>query len=506
MKDVLAKLHPLERAVLPHLKNGITLAELIKMSGLQEVEALRALQWLSNKEALKVHVQASDWIGLDVNGETALQEGLPERRFLKAAKEGHKTLMDIETHGKLSHEEATVSIGLLRGKAAINIVNNEVHLTEGGEKQLHTQTLEERFLEKLREGPLRLDELQPEDKYAFEQLRKRKKLIQLTQQKTRTVELLELGKALLLHKFEDADEAIGSLTPEAIKQHSWKDKAFRSYDVKINVPRMYGGKRQPYMQFLRFVKEKLLAMGFIEMVGPIVDTEFYNFDSLFQPQNHPARTWTDTYRIKNPRYGDLPDKKTVAAVKAAHENGGKSGSKGWDYTWDPQVARQLMPRAHGTAVDPRYWQSKDLKIPGRYFTVSRCYRPDVIDASHGVEFNQFDGFIMAPNLSFRSLLGLLQQAVEQITGWKEVMFQPCYYPFTEPSVQLQVKHPKFGWLELGGAGMGRPELTEPLGIKIPNIMWGLGIDRLAMLKLGINDIRELFSSDLDYLRKAKKVI
>ncbi|HLD04614.1 MAG TPA: phenylalanine--tRNA ligase subunit alpha [Candidatus Nanoarchaeia archaeon] len=505
MKDLLAKLHPLERAVLPHLKEGATLTELVETSGMQEIEVLRALQWLSNKEVLKLHVQASDWISLDVNGETALQQGLPERRFLKAAKEGKKTLMDIEVAGKLSHEEATVSIGLLRGKAAINIVGNEIHLTEGGEKQLHTQTLEEKFLEKLREGPIRIDQLQPEDKYAFEQLRKRKKIVQMTQQKKRTVELLELGKALLLHKIEDT-EMIGSLTPEMIKQKNWKNKDFRVYDVKINVPKVCGGKRQPYLQFLRFVKEKLLTMGFIEMTGPIVDIEFYNFDSLFQPQNHPARTWTDTYRVKSPKYGDLPDKKIVAAVKAAHENGGKSDSKGWGYTWDPQVAKQLMPRAHGTAVDPRYWQSKDLKIPGKYFTISRCYRPDVIDASHGVEFNQFDGFIMAPGLSFRHLLGLLQQAVEQLTGWKDVMFQPCYYPFTEPSVQLQVKHPKFGWLELGGAGMGRPELIEPLGIKVPNIMWGLGIDRMAMLKLGINDIRELFSSDLDYLRKTKKVI
>ncbi|MEK6963422.1 MAG: phenylalanine--tRNA ligase subunit alpha [Nanoarchaeota archaeon] len=505
MKELLAKLHPLERAALPHLKEGMTLTELIEKSGLQEVEALRALQWLSNKEALKVHVQASEWISLDMNGETALQQGLPERRFLKAAKEGKKTLMDIEVAGKLSHEEATVSIGLLRGKAAINIVQNEVHLTEAGEKMLHSQSLEEKFLEKLRENPLRLDQLEAEQKYAYEQLRKRKKVIQTTQQKKRTVELLELGKALLLHKFDGA-EAIGSLTPDAIKQHSWKDKDFRAYDVKINVPRVYGGKRQPYMQFLRFVKEKLLAMGFIEMTGPIVDTEFYEFDSLFQPQNHPARTWTDTYRIKNLKYGDLPDKKIVAAIKAVHENGAKTQSKGWGYTWDPQVARQLMPRAHSTAADPRYWQGKELKIPSKHFAISRVYRPDVIDATHGVEFNQFDGFIMAPGLSFRSLLGFLQQAVEQITGWKEVMFQPCYYPFTEPSVQMQVKHPKLGWLELGGAGMGRPELTEPLGIKTPNIMWGLGIDRLAMLKLGINDVRELFSPDLDYLRKAKKVI
>ena len=80
---------------------------------------------------------------------------------------------------------------------------------------------------------------------------------------------------------------------------------------------------------------------------------------------------------------------------------------------------------------------------------------------------------------------------------------PDYFPFTEPSVELQAKHPTLGWIELGGAGLFRPELTNPLGVDVPVIAWGLGVDRMAMVSLGVSDIRDLFSTDLDYLRNQR---
>jgi phenylalanyl-tRNA synthetase alpha chain len=164
-----------------------------------------------------------------------------------------------------------------------------------------------------------------------------------------------------------------------------------------------------------------------------------------------------------------------------------------------------MPRAHDTAISPRFLMRKDLKIPGKYFSLVRCFRPDVIDATHGVEFNQLGGIIIDKDLSFRHLLGLLKNFAVEITKAKEVRFFPDYFPFTEPSTQISVKHPKLGWMEIAGAGVFRPELTIPLGVKEPVIAWGFGLDRLAMLKLGIKDIRDLFSHDLGFLRDSKKV-
>ncbi|MBU1120623.1 phenylalanine--tRNA ligase subunit alpha, partial [Candidatus Micrarchaeota archaeon] len=144
-------------------------------------------------------------------------------------------------------------------------------------------------------------------------------------------------------------------------------------------------------------------------------------------------------------------------------------------------------------------------LPGKYFCIARCFRPDVVDASHLIEFNQLEGFVVDESMNFRHLLGLLKGFAEEITGAKKVEFIPDYYPFTEPSVQLNALHPEMGWIEFGGAGIFRPEITENLGIKGRALAWGIGADRLAMFKLGIKDVRELFTTNIDWLRKQKMV-
>jgi phenylalanyl-tRNA synthetase alpha chain len=302
---------------------------------------------------------------------------------------------------------------------------------------------------------------------------------------------------------------IDELTHDILLTGLWKDKKFKAVNVeavrkKLDKTKIAPGKRQPYNHFLMQVRNKLVQMGFIEMVGPTIELEFWNFDALFQPQNHPARGWTQTYSIKEPKYGKLPDKKLIERVKATHENGWKTGSTGWGYKWDAKKASQLMPRAHDTAITPRY-MAKGIKIPGRYFNMVRCYRPDVIDATHGVEFIQTGGIVVAKDLNFRHILGLLKEFAYEIAGIEEVKFFTDYYPFTEPSVQISGKHFELGWIELAGAGIFRPELTEPLGIKEPVLAWGFGIDRLAMTALKTNDIRELFSRNLQWLRSQKVV-
>ena len=307
----------------------------------------------------------------------------------------------------------------------------------------------------------------------------------------------------------DVDKLVGkevtALTPQLLKTGLWKQVKFRPYNVRALGRKIHPGKRQPYNQFLMKVRQKLVELGFKEMVGPTIETEFWNFDALFQPQNHPARDWTQTYNLKHPQSGRLPDKNIVDRVKATHENGWKTGGTGWGYRWDEDKAARLMPRAHDTAISPRYL-AQGVEIPGKYFNIVRCYRPDVIDATHGVEFNQTGGFVVAEGLTFKNLLGLLKQFAYEIAGAEKVKFYPDYYPFTEPSCQISIKHPELGWMEAAGAGIFRPELTEPLGVKEPVIAWGFGVDRLAMHALGINDIRNLFSSSLEWLRSQRIVM
>lgn len=300
----------------------------------------------------------------------------------------------------------------------------------------------------------------------------------------------------------DVDRLIGKevaeLSPELLKTGVWKQVSFKPYNVEAVGKKLYIGKRQPYKQFLNEVKRKLIELGFQEMTGPLIETEFWNFDALFQPQNHPARDWTQTYQLKYPKEGNLTDNKIVENVKRAHEKG-VAGGTGWGYRWNPKTAMRLMPRAHGTALSARTLASRP-KIPGKYFAMARCFRPDIIDATHGVEFNQTEGIVIDESLNFKNLLGILKMFATEIAGAEKVKFLPDYYPFTEPSAQLSALHPELGWIEFGGSGIFREELTKPLGVDEPVLAWGIGIDRLAMFKLDIKDIRYLFSQDLNWLR------
>ncbi len=295
------------------------------------------------------------------------------------------------------------------------------------------------------------------------------------------------------------------VTKELIKTGVWRQVKFKPFNVKATGEKVYPGKRHPYVQFLQQVRQKLIELGFKEMTGPSIELEFWNFDTLYQPQNHPARDWTSTYSLKHPKSGKLPAKSIVNNVKNSHENGWKTGSTGWQYTWNPRKAMQLMPRAHATALSARTL-TRNPEIPGKYFAMVRCYRPDVIDATHGVEFYQTDGIILDDSLNFKKLLGILKMFAIEIAGAEKVKFVNDYYPFTEPSTQLSAKHPELGWIEFGGSGIFRPEVTESLGIKVPVLAWGIGIDRLAMFKLGINDVRGLFTKNLEWLRNQKVII
>ncbi|MBN2042169.1 MAG: phenylalanine--tRNA ligase subunit alpha [Candidatus Aenigmarchaeota archaeon] len=497
---LIESLHPLERKILPFLEEKMELKELAKKSGLKEVEAMRALQWMENKKMIKISSVSREIISLDSNGEEYLKSGLPEKRFLEALR-GEISYKELKEKTGLDDNEMVKCIGILKGKYAISVVGDKIEPTSERGKLLERGFPEEAFLSKL---PLDVSSVGGEEKTIVSNLMKRKKVIKRDVEKLKYWICTVEGKKLIseFRKVKGSKSMIERLTPGIIKDGSWKGKKFRRYDVQINVPKIFAGKKQPYVQFIENARRKLVEMGFREMEGPVIELEFFNFDALFQPQNHPARDWSASYKIKNNRYGRLPKEEVVKRVKGAHENGWKTGSSGWGYKWDEKTASQLVARAHDTAISPRYL-SKNVEIPGKYFSLVRCFRPDVIDSNHGVEFNQLGGFVVGESLNFRHLLGLLKQFVFEMTGIEKVKFLPDYFPFTEPSVQISAKHPEIGWMELAGAGIFRPELSEPLGVKEPVIAWGFGIDRLAMMKLDIKDIRELFTRDLSYLRSSR---
>jgi phenylalanyl-tRNA synthetase alpha chain len=501
IKKLIQGLHPYERRILPELEKHPYLEALAAASGLKDVEAMRALQWLENKKAVTIETEPQELVILGKNGQEYAKKGLPERRFLIAIKEKEIPLSKLSDKTGLNKEEVNICLGLLRQRGAITLLKEKdliVKITDQGKKLMNTEFLEEKFLRK--NFPAKISELNAEEKQALEQLRKRKDMVQVEIKRIKKAKLTDIGKKLVLTGVRD-ENIVDTVTPQILREGTWKNKTFRRYDVTINVPQVAGGKKQPYRAFLDWVRAKFTALGFQEMNGPLVETEFWNMDALYMPQFHSARDIHDAYYVKEPRFGKL-DEKLVKKVQTAHEHG-IPGSEGWRYQFNSERTHRHVLRTQGTACSARMLASKDLKIPGKYFGITRVFRHDVIDATHLPDFNQTEGIIIEEGLNFRHLVGLLEMFAKEFADAEEIRIVPGYFPFTEPSAELYAKHPQLGWIELGGAGIFRPEVVTPLlGKNVSVLAWGLGIDRIGMFKLGFKDIRDLFSQDIAFLRNS----
>ena len=477
MLEEIKQLSEIERSLLLKLTNNEQSAQNLANDQLNIDSVRRASAWLDQKGFAKITELKENTYLLTGSGKSALKKGMPEVIFLKKLEELGKpvSFKELQKETGLEQNAFTAALGINKRNAYIMIASGEISLT-GVHKESKLVDIS-KVLQEISDGKT-IDQNLEKDLMSRGLIEKK---------------LIVNRKIVITKKGLDAKEVLSS------------NEIKRVYDVESPVPKIFMGKKTPYVQFLTQIREKLVGLGFNEMHAPLIVPEFYNFDVLFQPQNHPARTWTDTYQLKRPLKGKLPSKNIVNSIKAAHENGGVSKSTGWGYKWDENIAKKLMPAAHGTAHSAKQL-TKGVTTPNKHFAIARCFRPDVLDATHLIEFNQMEGFIVGEDLNFKHLLGMLKEFAIEVAGAEKVKFFPDYYPFTEPSVQLSALHPEMGWIEFAGAGMFRPEMLENLGIKGQAIAWGMGIDRLAMFKLGINDIRHLFSEDLSYLRNAKGVL
>ena len=476
--ELVRELSEIERKVLLVISSDLVGFEEVSVSSGVSIDSVRrACEWLNQKGLVIVSLRESESWALTSNGERALLEGMPENILLSTLVRlgGRATFSELERESGLNKQEFMAALGINKRKVFV-VINNGI-IEETGVAREQESFSEQNALRDVVDG-------RKVDSSILVELNRRG-LVERKKSITRLVKISKNG--------EDAKKILST------------QMVGRNFDVSAPVPKIFLGKKAPYVQFLQQIRQKLVALGFTEMDTSLITTEFYNFDVLFQPQNHPARTWTESYQLKNPRKGVLPSKKIVDSIRDAHENGGVSKSKGWGYVWDQNIATRLVPTMHGTAHSAKQLV-KGVEYPKKYFAIARCFRPDVLDATHLIEFNQMEGFIVGEGLNFTHLLGMLKDFAVGIAGAEEVKFFPDYYPFTEPSVQLSAKHPEMGWIEFAGAGMFRPEMLENLGIKGEAIAWGVGVDRLAMFKLGIKDIRNLFSDDLNYLRNARGVL
>lgn len=496
-EEIAKTLHPLERSVLPGIAKQNTVEQICEKTNLQDVEVVRAIQWLKAKGLVEVSETKREILSLTVLGEEYSKTSLPEYRFLRAV-QSPTMLKDIPAKASLGRDEFNVSIGMLRKEGMIGIQDSSVRITSIGKKHLNNLESTRKLLKKL-EKSISSEGINPKHRHIVNDLKKRG-IIESKEKKFRRVSIKPLGKRVLKHIRTDM---IDKLTTQIISSGTWKKKEIRPYDVMARVPEIYPGKKHFIRQAIDYIRRIWIEMGFKEMKAPMVELSFWNFDALFTPQDHPAREMQDTFFMKKPRYGQIPKNK-VSAVKKAHETG-VAGSKGWGYKWDEKISKQLVLRTHTTSLSARKLATMGKEdIPGKFFSVGKVFRNETLDWKHLAEFYQTDGIVVDPDVNFKHLLGYLKRYLTKM-GFGRARFRPGYFPYTEMSVEAEVYVPEHrAWKELFGAGIFRPEVVEPLlGIDIPVLAWGPGFGRIIMDAYEIKDMRDLYSNDLKHLRKAR---
>ena len=465
----------------------LTPTELAEKTNLKVEAAIHASFLLEEKGYLSVVDNITKQYYLTKEGENYAENGLPERRIIDSIDE---PVSMEELKNKYSPQLIGIATGWLLKKGWAKINDGKVIPQSKAEKGY-----DEFLLEKLKSQSIDYKEAES-NKEILKDLIKRK-LVYEEEDKSRIVQITDSGLALLEEGI-DLEEEITQITADLLKSGEWKNKKIRPYDIKKPAKKTFAAKIHPYQRLLNQMRSIFLEMGFTEIKGDVIQSSFWNFDTLFQPQDHPAREMQDTFHLSS--RSELPDK-YKRHVAAMHEHGGDSESTGWGGTWSEEIASRNVLRTHTTAITIKYL-ADNPDPPVKAFCIDRAYRRETIDPTHTPEFEQLEGVVMDKNMSFANLLGCLSEFYHRM-GFENVRFRPGYFPYTEPSVEPEVYIEGMGWVELGGAGIFRKEVTEPLGIKEPVLAWGLGVSRVAMLKLGLKDLRELYRSDISWLRDSE---
>ena len=488
-----------EKKVLLTIKKlkGISSPEKILKEGNfnSEVEVMNAASWLQSKKLVKIEDHIATVYSLGKEGKQFLKNGFPEKIALKMIdnNKGKVSLSKLST--LLDKQDIPVAIGWLKKKGWANIKKDKdtiLEITGNGKKALTQESDEEKILKVLNENPNAII-----DKNKIKPLLSRKNVVKEKEVITCTIILTKEGKNVLLKDIKIEDD-ISQITSSIIKDGSWKNKTIRPYNINAFAPTKYGGKAHPLVDLISKIRQIFIEMGFEEIQGDFVESCFWNMDILFIPQDHPAREMQDTLYCKNPSKIKIKDNKLVNKIAKVHEDGGVTSSTGWGYKFSEAEGERALLRTHTTVNTIRYLHDNP-NPPCKVFSIGRVFRKENIDTTHLPEFYQIEGIIHEKNSNFRQLLGILKEFYSRI-GFEKIRFRPGYFPYTEPSMEIEVLWNN-KWMELGGSGIFRPEVTEPIGVKNPVLAWGLGLERLAMLKFGLSDIRELYISDLGWLRK-----
>jgi phenylalanyl-tRNA synthetase alpha chain len=481
----------------------LSIEDITSASGIDHAMVMATIMYGQEQGWLTVEEIVKDELILSEDFISHEPHHVPERRALLFLKEkGRVTMQELaqfaKSYGIALNE--VIKWGLRRGWFKKD--NKEMSITEAGLSALNSLDSDEKAIKiALKKGSIFFNEL-PSDidsKTVKEFLKNRHSVGKIKERKIRLVQLTNKGQSVLTDDIKIVKEQ-NILTSEDITSGNWENIRLRPYDVTVEAHHIYPAKVHPLQRIIQQTRKAFLEMGFTEVVSPEVDSCFWVFDALFQPQDHPARDMQDTFYIERPGKARLPEAEVVQRVRLTHENGWETGSKGWGYTWRPEEAQRIVLRTHTTATTVRAL-AENPHPSQKIFCVGKVFRNESISYKHLPEFFQVDGIIIDEHASLATLLGTLKEFYKKM-GFDKVKFKPSFFPYTEPSAEVFVfMKSKNKWIELGGSGIFRPEVTQPFGCTVPVLAWGLGLERLAMMRYQLNDIRELYFSDFDTIKE-----
>ena len=423
-------------------------------------------------------------------GKKYLEHKLPEEELIDYVKQNITSIKEIKERIK-EKPAFSIAINWAKKNKWIEIVEGKIQLDK---KKLTNITNK---IKKMRDILGNPDE--KEKSSEFEELKERNLIIE----KERKLDFYKLKKSVSEKRLKEllTSNIKTSVTSADLLSGSWKDYKYKQYNIETPTEKLTFGRKSVYLEFLSAIREGLIGLGFEEFDSPIVDLEFYNCDLLFMPQEHVARGIHDLFFVQGEDLGEIRNRELLKRVAAVHLDGAETGSTGWNYEFDEKKSSNLILRSQTTAVSAHTLeQIMNRPEPMKMFCLGKCFRPDTIDRTHSFEFWQCEGIICGDNLSIKHLFGILTEICHMV-GVKEIKFMPGYFPFTEPSVSGFIKHPKLGWIEALPGGIFRPELLYPYKYKKTVLAYGIGVTRLAMTALGIDDIRQVYSDDIELLKR-----
>ena len=455
--------HDIEKKIITSLKDNATQTpdSLESSTNLSPDQIRRGIEWLKLKDLAIVTESKTSTISLGKNGLESFQKGLPERRLLDLLNDGPRKLSDLQ---KELGPVFGPAMGLARKNNWVDTSADQISL-----KDLPSDLPGEKTLKQIGNNALSQNKI---DKNDLLILLKRPDFIVEDIIKTKEITLTDSAKSLVL---SDSSGAI---------------------DVEAKVPEVFVARTHPLKDTLDEISEIFVTLGFSEIIGNMTQSSFWNFDALFTPQDHPARELQDTFYLDGISAKKIATPEQIRKVSDSHK-------KNWRYNWDINEARKMALRTHTTCVTIKHL-AENKPDEARVFSLGRVFRNEKVSYKHLVEFNQIEGVVVGKDANLRNLMGIQREFYKRI-GITKIKFWPTFFPYTEPSLQTMVYNERLGkWIELFGMGIFRPEVTKPLGITKPVLAWGGGIERIAMLKYGLDDVREFYNNNLNWLRSATK--